>query len=326
MKRLAILLTIGVVQSISGILFGAPYGGGSGTPGDPYTISTAEHWVQLSVNTAEWNGHFILTADIDLSGITINPVGNFGTPFIGSFNGQGHIIRNASINLLDQSYLGLFGYIGPGGLIRNLGVENAMMIGNDNVGGLAGFNYQGTIDSCYVTGRIEGGSYLGGVLGSNDQGKVLWCYSTAAVFGDELIGGFCGWNNLSVPFESRGNFWDMQTSGTIISAMGMGRTTVQMQTLSTFAVYDWDLTGESTNGTADTWRMCGDGIAYPRLSWEFSRGGDMNCPDGVGMDDLLYLAGRWMGSTPATAGAADGNGDGKVDLQDFGILAENWMK
>jgi hypothetical protein len=72
--------------------------------------------------------------------------------------------------------------------------------------------------------------------------------------------------------------------------------------------------------------MCGDGISYPRLSWEFSQGGDMDCPDGVGMEDLLYLAGRWMATTSTGACAADGDGDGKVNLNDFEILSAEWMR
>ena len=72
--------------------------------------------------------------------------------------------------------------------------------------------------------------------------------------------------------------------------------------------------------------MCADGVDYPRLSWEFSRGGDMDCPEGVAMEDLVYLAGRWMAATPATFGAADANGDGHADLLDFAVMAEIWMK
>ncbi len=65
---------------------------------------------------------------------------------------------------------------------------------------------------------------------------------------------------------------------------------------------------------------------YPRLAWEYSTGGDFACPEGVALDDLLYLSERWLATTPATAGAADANGDGKVNLYDFVALSSGWMK
>ncbi|MBN1817496.1 MAG: hypothetical protein JW828_09045 [Sedimentisphaerales bacterium] len=326
MKNMNILLLCSVILSFLEASCATSYDGGSGSQADPYKISIAQHWIQLCDTSADWNYHFILTEDIDLNGVAIRPVGNIGIPFAGSFNGQGHSINNASINLVDQSNLGLFGYLGPGGLIRNLGVKNVRLLGNDHVGGLVGFSNGGTIDSCYATGLIEGGSYIGGIVGSNNQGKVLWCFSTVIILGDELTGGVCGWNNVSLPFVSRGNFWDIETSGILVSSMGMGRTTAQMQTLSTFLVYDWDFTGESINGTTDTWRMCADGVDYPRLSLEFSHMGDFECPDGIGLEDLLCLASRWLANTPETIGSADPNSDNKVDLSDLEYLSKYWLK
>jgi hypothetical protein len=41
---------------------------------------------------------------------------------------------------------------------------------------------------------------------------------------------------------------------------------------------------------------------------------------------LVYFAGRWLAETPETIGSADGNGDGRVDLKDFIILANEWMR
>ncbi|NLH16546.1 MAG: hypothetical protein GX455_08205 [Phycisphaerae bacterium] len=138
----------------------------------------------------------------------------------------------------------------------------------------------------------------------------------------EDIGGFCGLNIDTIT----ASFWDTETSGQTSSAGGVGLTTAEMKTLSTFTEAGWDFVGEAANGTKDVWRMCADGVDYPRLSWEFSQGGDFDCPDGVTLEDLLYLAGRWMANTPEMIGAADANGDGKVDLADFAAFAENRTK
>ena len=49
-------------------------------------------------------------------------------------------------------------------------------------------------------------------------------------------------------------------------AGGIGLTTAQMQTTTTFLDAGWDFVGETANGTADIWCMPpGD---YPHLSWE----------------------------------------------------------
>ncbi|MBN1126095.1 MAG: hypothetical protein JXA82_13895 [Sedimentisphaerales bacterium] len=49
-------------------------------------------------------------------------------------------------------------------------------------------------------------------------------------------------------------------------------------------------------------------------------------PDGTEVQDLFYLAERWLNSGDATIlGAADVNGDGKVSLVDLRILSENWQ-
>jgi len=85
-------------------------------------------------------------------------------------------------------------------------------------------------------------------------------------------------------------FWDIETSGQSTSAGGAGKTTAQMQALSTFTSEpnNWDFTNETANGTNDYWRMCAVGIDYPRLNWE-SIDGDFACPDGVNTEDLKYL-------------------------------------
>jgi hypothetical protein len=193
------------------------------------------------------------------------------------------------------------------------------------IGGFVGYSESsGAILSCYAKGAVKGRYSVGGFMGSGPA-SIYSCYSVGSVSSypnSRYIGGFVGQKEYGAKFSSC--FWNINSSGITTSAGGVGKTTAEMKALSTFTSAGWDFVGEAANGTGDVWRMCGDGIDYPRLSWEFSRGGDMDCPDGVGMEDLVYLAGRWMASTPATFGAADTNADGRVDLLDLAILSENW--
>jgi hypothetical protein len=61
------------------------------------------------------------------------------------------------------------------------------------------------------------------------------------------------------------SFWDTGT-GLRKSAGGVGKTTAQMQTRSTFTDTGWDFVGEDTNGAEDIWTIRKE--EYPRLAWE----------------------------------------------------------
>ena len=158
------------------------YTGGTGTTDDPYQISNVADLQLLMASPADWNKYFIQTADINMQGIEMTPVGNDVNNFTGSFDGQSYIISNVYINMSGSNNVGLFGYVGSGGQIRNLGVENVNLTGNNYVGGLVGYN-DGSISNCYSTGLVSSdaySSYVGGLVGYSD-GNISDCYSTSAV-------------------------------------------------------------------------------------------------------------------------------------------------
>jgi hypothetical protein len=159
---LAVILT--AVLCLSGNLLA--YSDGNGTPGNPYKIANVDDFNQLSTMPTDWSLSFILTANIKLISFTFTkaPIapdtdnansGFQGTPFTGIFDGNGHTISNLTITASTQDYVGLFGYVGSGGRIRNLGVENVNIAGSTSVGGLVGWN-DGTLTACYATGSASG--------------------------------------------------------------------------------------------------------------------------------------------------------------------------
>jgi hypothetical protein len=246
-----------------------------------------------------------------------------GTYFVGGITGDstGTITSchfNGSVNG--------FGPVGGLAGCNNRGLitscyATGTVTGDDRAGGLVGHNYFGTITFCYATGTVSRGGYVGGLVGLN-EGTITSSYAIGPVSGYVIgVGGLVGSNEEGTVTAC---FWDMQTTGKFGSDGGLGKTTAEMKTLSIFTSAGWDFVGETANGTADVWRMCSDGVDYPRLSWEFSQWGDFDCPDGVGSGDLLYLSARWL--TPETIGSADANSDGKVDLSDFVILAAHWLQ
>ena len=150
-----------------------------------------------------------LSNDIDLSSVAFwQPIGG-GVPiymgpgdsggYTGVFEGNGYVISN--LNMADPgrglSNVGLFGLLGGGGIIRNVGVKDVNVDLSDGsilAGGLVGLNH-GTIAASYVIGgRVQTGAGAGGLVGSNFAGTVVASYAavTASATGTGSSGGLFG--------------------------------------------------------------------------------------------------------------------------------------
>ena len=166
---------IGFVLSCSLVAMGQEFAGGTGAPGDPYQIATAEQLLAIGSDADLLDKHFVLTADIDLSDYLFDraPIAPHtgpswwyfqGTPFSGVFAGNGHVIRNLRVE--GEQYLGLFGDLAGSAVVSDLGLENASIQGQDAIGALAGTN-GGAVSNCYSTGEVTGNESVGGLIGSN---------------------------------------------------------------------------------------------------------------------------------------------------------------
>ena len=122
---------------------------GYGTEDDPYIIPDLDTlaFYRDMINTgsdSKYNrAHYILTANINLGGgeKPWTPIGsNKDHAFTGTFDGNGHTISELYINSNDD-VAGLFGYVGRGGMIRDLTVEGEITVSGLDlcVGGIAGF-------------------------------------------------------------------------------------------------------------------------------------------------------------------------------------------
>lgn len=165
---------------------------GEGTESDPFVIETVEQLQNISNNL---DCYYVQGADIDLSLIdNWTPIGEYGNPFTGSYDGNGFKISNMSIDT-NSNYAGLFGLI-DSGEISNIKLENVDVSGVEYVGGLAGkFDNETTVEECYTTGNINGTARVGGLVGVNEDGSTITeCYSSANVVGEERVGGLVGYN------------------------------------------------------------------------------------------------------------------------------------
>ena len=124
------------------------------------------------------------------------PIGNSNNQYTGTFDGQGHTISGLYFFNTRTDHVGLFGMVGSGGSVSNVGVVDSYFKGKDYVGGVCGENDGGTITNCYNTGNVSGSrNYVGGVCGYNYGGTIENCYNTGTVSGSgNPVGGVCGFN------------------------------------------------------------------------------------------------------------------------------------
>lgn len=176
---------------------------GKGTSADPYLIATADQ-LAAAGHYLEASRHFRLAADIDLSGYASGsgwqPIGvDYNTPFQGNVDGNGYKIKGLKINRPDEDHVGLFGFLGSNAVVANMKLENVNVVGNNDVGGLVGYN-SGAISSSYVAGSVTGGGYssVGGLVGGN-EGSIKGSYAAGSVTGsDGSVGGLVGYHMGSI--------------------------------------------------------------------------------------------------------------------------------
>lgn len=144
------------------------FAAGTGAKSDPYLIRTVD---QIKAFAASVNGgetyasqYVTLDADLDLTGESWTPIGGDSGSFNGIFNGDNHTIAGLTIGTKAEpaayEYASLFGLVGKGGAIRNLGVKDAF-INNKTTDEdpavailAAGTGDSSVIDGCWVSGTI----------------------------------------------------------------------------------------------------------------------------------------------------------------------------
>ncbi|MCR4922348.1 MAG: CotH kinase family protein [Bacteroidaceae bacterium] len=184
-----------------------------------FRISTSEDLIDFAelVNTSMPDAQALVTANLNMKGLTLSPIGNTATPYVGSFDGGGHTISNLKIES-GNNYAGLFGVVGGGVVIKNLvldstcsisgsayvgliggsngsgtitmeclGNEGAVTAMNQNAGGIFGCNMSSAATpifrNCYVTGPVKGGRESGQISGWAAKAKAYNCYAIGSIEG-----------------------------------------------------------------------------------------------------------------------------------------------
>lgn len=253
------------------------YAGGTGSSIDPYQISSPQELAKLSQDSQTSNltdKNYKLTADIDLAGCDWTPIGQnapSSNGFAGTFDGDGHVIKNLSVSDSDttsSNNAGLFGYvraISTGAssyhvAIRDVGVENAVISsGRKNVGIVAG-NIQGGYTGVWATGSVTGGSSVGGLFGSvnvgwgtapsTDNSYVIATVTATNPSGNSQAAGFVDSNNAGNRLTSYTVATVTSTGGTPKGFGGYSATVPGFGTpVSSF--YDSTVSGLTDTGRGD---------------------------------------------------------------------------
>jgi subtilisin family serine protease len=208
------------------------FAGGTGTEQDPYLISTPQ---QLDNVRNNLSAHYKIVNDIDLAAWgNWEPIGNSGndesTPaFSGTFDGNGHVIKNMTINIIKSAlinadddsiypeysiiYAGLFGYTSRA-TIKNTGIVNSTVNATAYMpyaGGIAGYIGNATISNCYnaseISSNSDGGyAYSGGICGKAFNSQINKCYNLGKVTAQALsTQTFCYAGGITAEQESKTN-------------------------------------------------------------------------------------------------------------------------
>ena len=183
---------------------------GSGTPADPYLISSTADWDIFAANVnagINSDACYCLAADIAIT----TTVGTSDHPFGGIFDGAGHTL-NAAITG-DSQGCAPFRYV-TGATIRRLNTTGTVTLTTSGDGcyhasGLVGFANGVTIERCRVSVAITfpsnaGKVYCGGFIGHALSAPFTMtdCAFDGVIGGSSAlanVGGLVGWNDNSTP-------------------------------------------------------------------------------------------------------------------------------
>jgi len=148
-----------------------------------YTVikSAADFVNKISAWGANTAGKtFILMNDIDMSTIT-NYAKKSG--FKGTFDGNGYVMSNLTINSPASTRVGLFGNVSTGAIIKNVTVDNFNVTGMHGSGVLIGEIYDSTVENCKVINSAINSANLdiGGMIGMSQNTTISNCEANTTV-------------------------------------------------------------------------------------------------------------------------------------------------
>ncbi len=168
-----------------------------------FRISTPEHLIAFSKAVAagaQYSQGF-LENDIDMEGYDDDfmPIGTSRKPYRGQFDGQGHHIKNLHVGGGD--YVGLFGAVSGGAVIKNLVADSTCTFSGNNYVALVGGSVGGgriTLSCLGNEADVTATGYnAAGIIGCNNGSAAKYsisdCYNAGDITGGSESAAICGW-------------------------------------------------------------------------------------------------------------------------------------
>lgn len=157
--------------------------------GDAVDISTGQELVdKIKANPS---GKFTLVKDIDMSGIDLTDFCS-NDAFSGTLDGNGHVVRNASVSYTGGQDKGIF-CTTNGATIKNVAfVDFNVSASSANHVGFIGSAASTKFDQVYVQGKVSGDDHVAFLAGDADNCTVTNTFTNGTLVGGSQIGGFFG--------------------------------------------------------------------------------------------------------------------------------------
>ena len=160
---------------------------------DIQLITTADEFV--SKLTANAEGHYVLSNDIDLKDKDLSALGKSNAyTFTGSINGQGHVVSNASLTQKEgQENIGIIAKT-EGAVLRNIAFVDYCVNTNDqgNHVGLIGSAKNTKFENVYARGSVFGNDHVALLAGDGNGCTLTNCMVDGSVKARSQVGGFFG--------------------------------------------------------------------------------------------------------------------------------------
>ena len=197
-----------------------------------------------------------------------------GSTILDSYHTTGKVTAQ---NTSEGGAGGLVGVLIDGSSITN-SYATSEVAGEVSVGGLVGAILDSNVETSYASGKVSGDTYIGGLVGTTGTATITNAYAVGNVTGNDYVGGLSGGSMMggdtitntyaSGTVTSTGEFVGgligtpagMDTTSTVTASFynttknptitdngfGTGKTTAEMNTLTTYSDAEWDIVVDSS--------------------------------------------------------------------------------